>query len=118
MYEDAVAPICGTCGVRKRERRREFETEKSGPLYRGKCKKCRRPHQTDGPGGRTYYRGHDWHDWSKCARCGFVPEHLIQLDVDHIDGDRTNNHRSNHQVLCANCHRLKSFHEQAGREVP
>jgi 5-methylcytosine-specific restriction endonuclease McrA len=32
----------------------------------------------------------------------------VQLDVDHIDGDHTNNELNNLQTLCANCHRLKT----------
>lgn len=40
--------------------------------------------------------------------CGFVPDDLIQLDVDHKDGDPSNNKLSNLQTLCANCHRLKT----------
>jgi len=45
---------------------------------------------------------------TQCARCGFVPEHPCQLDVDHIDGNNANNDPSNYQTLCANCHRLKT----------
>lgn len=44
----------------------------------------------------------------KCARCGFVPQHASQLDVDHIDEDHSNNDPSNLQTLCSNCHRLKT----------
>ena len=44
----------------------------------------------------------------KCEFCGFVAIHSVQLDVDHMDGDRTNNSPSNLQTLCANCHRLKT----------
>ena len=43
-----------------------------------------------------------------CERCGFIPEDKIQLDVDHIDADGSNNDPSNLQTLCANCHRLKT----------
>jgi len=43
-----------------------------------------------------------------CERCGFVPEDVCQLDVDHIDGDHANNDRANLMTLCANCHRLKT----------
>lgn len=46
---------------------------------------------------------------SLCERCGFKPEHPCQLDLDHIDGNSNNNHPDNHQTLCANCHRLKTF---------
>lgn len=49
------------------------------------------------------YRG------TKCEHCGFIPEHPCQLDVDHIDGNNSNNDPSNYQTLCANCHRLKTY---------
>ena len=45
----------------------------------------------------------------KCERCGFIPEHSCQLDVDHIDGNNKNNEVSNLQTLCANCHRIKTY---------
>jgi hypothetical protein len=44
-----------------------------------------------------------------CGMCGFVPVHACQLDVDHIDGNNTNNSKENLQTLCANCHRLKTY---------
>lgn len=46
---------------------------------------------------------------SVCEKCGFVPDLDCQLDVDHIDGNSRNNDRSNLVILCANCHRLKTF---------
>lgn len=48
------------------------------------------------------------HKKDACQHCGFVPEHSSQLDVDHIDGDHSNNNPDNLQTLCANCHRLKT----------
>jgi 5-methylcytosine-specific restriction endonuclease McrA len=45
----------------------------------------------------------------RCSNCGFIPIHICQLDVDHIDGNKKNNNVSNLQTLCANCHRLKTF---------
>ena len=47
-----------------------------------------------------------------CVRCGFKAEHRSQLDLDHIDGDHRNNADSNLQVLCANCHRLKTYQNE------
>lgn len=46
---------------------------------------------------------------ASCEKCGFVPEHSAQLDVDHIDGNSKNHDQSNLQTLCANCHRLKTI---------
>lgn len=53
-----------------------------------------------------------------CSRCGFVPEHSCQLDVDHIDGDHSNNDPSNLQTLCANCHRLKTREDHINKKTP
>jgi hypothetical protein len=47
-----------------------------------------------------------------CESCGFIPEHSCQLDVDHIDGNHSNNLESNLQTLCANCHRLKTYRQR------
>jgi len=43
-----------------------------------------------------------------CQTCEFIPTHPCQLDVDHIDGNHSNNEPKNLQTLCANCHRLKT----------
>lgn len=44
-----------------------------------------------------------------CSFCGFIPIHRCQMDWDHIDGNRDNNDPLNLQVLCSNCHRLKTW---------
>lgn len=64
------------------------------PLYRSKCSPCRKT-------GRAM-KG------NTCDACGFIPVDRIQLDVDHIDGNPSNNDPQNVQTLCANCHRLKT----------
>lgn len=46
---------------------------------------------------------------TKCDFCGFIPVHICQLDLDHIDGNHKNNKEDNLQTLCANCHRLKTY---------
>ena len=53
-------------------------------------------------------------DKSHCSLCGFVPEDLCQIDIDHIDGDRRNHDSKNLQALCANCHRLKTKRSRNG----
>jgi len=44
-----------------------------------------------------------------CSDCGFDPVNKCQVDIHHIDGDNKNQDESNLQVLCANCHRLKTL---------
>ena len=68
--------------------------------YRSTCYHC------NGAG----FHGKPWVQFKKsqCEFCGFIPVHPCQLDVDHKDADKKNNHPSNLQTLCANCHRLKT----------
>lgn len=62
--------------------------------------------------GRRRKSHHRLAKGTQCSRCGFVPEHWCQLDVDHIDGNRNNNDPQNLQTLCANCHRMKTWLER------
>jgi hypothetical protein len=44
---------------------------------------------------------------NKCAICGIGPEwngKLLSLNIDHKDGDRTNNLLKNLRIVCPNCH--------------
>ena len=52
--------------------------------------------------------GYRVHKKDYCEMCGFIAQHRVQLDVDHIDGNHANNDISNLMTLCANCHRLKT----------
>jgi hypothetical protein len=63
-------------------------------VYRARCQKCRTEGQR--------------HKSDTCVRCGFWAEDPVQMDVDHIDNDPSNNEKQNLQTLCANCHRLKT----------
>jgi hypothetical protein len=43
----------------------------------------------------------------KCKECGIGPEWLgkpLTLEVDHVDGNRSNNSKRNLRFLCPNCH--------------
>lgn len=46
----------------------------------------------------------------KCTRCGWSEKHpvtnTVPLEIDHIDGDTSNNFITNLRVLCPNCHAL------------
>lgn len=53
-----------------------------------------------------------------CTRCGFSKtreDGQSILEIDHIDGDHTNNTRENLRVLCPNCHALTPNFRNWGR---
>lgn len=96
------------------------------PFMRTTCLLCERPAKKLGKlksGVQAYGRYCSTHNkavyegtkvWilykkDHCELCGFIPVNEVQLDVDHIDGNKENNSESNLQTLCANCHRLKTF---------
>lgn len=82
-------------------------TVKGFKKYKKLCTTCHKAKYNINNAGRK--RGYCSHKKDKCEICGFIPVHRCQLDVDHIDGDRTNSKESNLQTLCANCHRLKTY---------
>lgn len=43
---------------------------------------------------------------NKCEECGINSwnDRILECELDHIDGDRTNHALSNLKVLCPNCH--------------
>ena len=53
-----------------------------------------------------------------CTRCGFSERRDdggCILEIDHVDGDGTNNSRENLRVLCPNCHALTPNFRNWGR---
>ena len=55
----------------------------------------------------------------KCNCCGFderrVSDYTVPLRLDWIDGDKTNHHRDNLQLLCLNCYYLQVENPLGGR---
>lgn len=99
--KSTIRGLCEKCGEKPKQ-------ERGGGCYYTTCWKCRQPDL--------------FHKWSRraklkkkrreelvCQQCGFKADHSCQIDVDHIDGNRNNNEPSNLQLLCANCHRLKTI---------
>ena len=56
----------------------------------------------------------------KCQECGWgkINSHTgkIPLELEHIDGDFTNNKKENLTVLCPNCHSLTSTYKGANKK--
>ena len=58
--------------------------------------------------GRFSYRARAFQELgARCAICGYDEDERM-LDVDHIDGDRSNNDMANLQVLCVWDHAVKT----------
>lgn len=57
---------------------------------------------------RGYVERHNILEY-KCQQCGcdgHWQDGIIALEIDHIDGDNTNNEKTNLRYLCPNCHAL------------
>lgn len=49
----------------------------------------------------------------KCELCGWeerTPDGRIPVELDHINGDRSDNRLENLRILCPNCHSLQPTH--------
>jgi len=91
----ATCTICGTTKIKLRDSKNPLSSRyRCRTVYKRNVIKNQYPYAV--------------HKKDTCEQCGFIPEHISQLDVDHKDGDRWNNDPENLQTLCANCHRLKT----------
>lgn len=56
---------------------------------------------------------------NSCSKCGWSEINLftnkIPLELEHIDGDSTNNKEENLELLCPNCHSLTKTYKGANR---
>lgn len=56
---------------------------------------------------------------NKCSLCGWSEKNQytgkIPLEIDHIDGNYSNNKEENLRLLCPNCHSLTSTYKGANK---
>ena len=91
--------ICTECGVC-----RQMSKGKRGgkTIYMALCCACHKQRYSMGKYSYTAVKG------DSCELCGFTAAHPCQLDVDHVNGNHSDDSSDNLQTLCANCHRLKT----------
>lgn len=56
----------------------------------------------------------------KCELCGWCEQSLdgrVPVELDHINGDRTDNRLENLRILCPNCHSLQPTHRGKNKKV-
>lgn len=79
----------------------------------------------DNPGGSKYSISDTIRNYllqeanNKCSKCGWGEINpfsgKIALEINHIDGNGSNHHPSNVEVICANCHSLTSNYRGLNR---
>ena len=59
----------------------------------------------------------DGYKFKKCEKCGIKDWNGEELpfELDHIDGNKYNNELPNLQILCPNCHAIKTRHQEKGK---
>lgn len=53
---------------------------------------------------KLYQLGLKEEQCEKCGQDAMWQDELLSLHLDHVDGDKTNYHLENLQILCPNCH--------------
>ncbi len=121
--------ICSVCGpvklfVKKTqgkvccynvERARRKKYRKSSAIYKKKDKQRRKEKRLRLKALGVIGANKNWryrkHVKMVCESCGYKAPHPNFIDGHHRDGDRKNNHSSNIQSLCSNCHRNEHLPE-------
>lgn len=107
----SIEGMCVKCNIRKQKKR----TRKGRVVYENLCGRCKNELYSkvgiDNFAEELKFKKKPYLKYKKdyCEKCDFKPVHLIQLEVDHIDGNHSNDDPSNLQTLCCNCHRLKTY---------
>ena len=102
-----IRGLCVECNKNMQESNGRIDGQQ---VYKPRCGTC-----SDNRNKPT--RSYRKHKKKQCEKCGFIPKNKCQLDVDHIDGNHSNNDIDNLQTLCANCHRLKTHKDRLKKKA-
>lgn len=107
-----IRATCVVCG-KNPQKSKGIKNKNGEKLYLASCRQCHHARygmkpKKDKNRTRTYRRFKKSH----CEHCGFIPYHSVQLDIDHIDGNRYDHTADNIWTLCSNCHRVKTLLER------
>lgn len=109
LTQNEIGYNCSTCGPTEVWTRRGKLKCKGVAEYaqrRGAYKGSAKQRQS---GYGDYRKFKIEHGDGTCWWCGFTCVLPGQLQVDHFDGDRTNNAKNNLWILCGNCHHMKTI---------
>jgi 5-methylcytosine-specific restriction endonuclease McrA len=97
LSERMTMKLCSKCKVSKSLDSFPPRKDRKSGLHSW-CRSCK----------QNYKNPHRIFKKNECESCSFKALHECQLDIDHIDGNHSNNDPNNLQTLCANCHRIKT----------
>ena len=115
IIPEADRPRCEVDGCNRSGQHKGTYRKDGTPLFR---KKCSQHHFIDhGIGGWDYKIHRKTYCENVDGRLGFVCtsniiDHEWQIDVDHRDGNPSNNNPENLQSLCKCCHAIKTKNER------
>lgn len=101
INEETETGVCSNCGPVSLRIKRE------AGRATWRCRASKKRYATNQWKYKNPYNKHK-KDHCENPDCTATIEDPCQLDVDHVDGDNTNNDPTNLMTLCANCHRLKT----------
>lgn len=121
--ENSQTLACAECGLQIRRtasqiRRSLAAKESSGSFFCGRsCSSKFRNRKRSGE-NHPNYKGGAYQDnkMDQCTDCGESRSYL--LIVHHMDGNRSNKNKDNHETVCCNCHQKRHLRWDGDHWIP